>query len=159
MIRFAYRRLPVSRPVLPLGGISYREKPALSVTVVTPVQRWVHASMVDSGADDTIFPDSVATFLGIDLTNAPQGDALHVGGQSVAYRYARVGLSISDGMERYEWEAIVGFLPAPLRYGLLGLAGFLEFFEVTLSGERKEVVIVPSATFPGIISRLPSGGP
>jgi hypothetical protein len=158
-MRFTYRPYPTRRPAPTLGGLSIRYKPVLTVTATTPAGSWVHPCLVDSGADDSIFPETTARRLGIDLTTAPQGDSVVVGGQVFSCRYALVRLSISDGIERYEWETLVGFLPAPMRWPLLGLTGFFQFFEVTLSGERQEVTIVPSAAFPGVIARPPSAGP
>jgi hypothetical protein len=131
----------------------------VSVTAAGPAGSWIHACLVDSGADDTILPESTARHLGIDLTNAPQGDSAVVGGQVLSCRYALVRLSISDGVERYEWETLVGFLPARMRWPLLGLTGFFQFFEVTFSADRQAIEILPMSAFPGVISLPPSGGP
>jgi hypothetical protein len=65
------------------------------------------------------------------------------------YRYAQVQLRLSDGVETCEWLAIVGFLDLPLRHGLLGQAGFFQFFDVSFLGASQEVTLVPNTTFPG----------
>ena len=68
---------------------------------------------LDSGSDDTLLPAYLATRLGIDLDQAPQGEAGTVGGAPVPYRYATVTLRLSDGSEECQWDAIVGFVAAP----------------------------------------------
>jgi hypothetical protein len=104
---------------------------------------------LDCASDDTIFPLSLARRLGIDLTGAAQGQAQPVGGLVVPYLYAAVTLRLSDGIETCEWPATVGFVDLPLRWALLGHAGYLEFFDVELRGARREVVITPNNLFPG----------
>lgn len=158
-MQFPFRRMSTRRPVPPLGGVSFRYKPLLHATAAGPAGSLIHLCMVDSGADDSIFPEATAHALGIDLTNAPEGDAVPIGGQPVTYRFAPLRLSVSDGTQRCEWEALVGFIARPLRYAFLGLTGFFQFFDVTLSAEKREFVVVPSPSFPGIISLPPSGGP
>lgn len=102
------------------------------------------------GADDTIFPKSVAQQLGLDLSQAPWGESSPVSAALVRYRYATVTLHLSDGVEACTWPAIVGFLPASsMRWALLGLTGFLQFFDATFFGSRKEGVLAPNTAFTG----------
>jgi len=56
---------------------------------------------------------------------------------------------LSDGIEAYEWEAIVGFIDKPLHWPLLGHAGFLDFFDVNLLGHGRETILTPNPAFPG----------
>ena len=92
---------------------------------------------------------SLARKLGIDMDGAPQGAAHPVGGTVVPYRYALVTLRLSDGLETCEWQATVGFVDLPLRWALLGHAGFLNFFDTNLRGARREVSIAANALFSG----------
>jgi hypothetical protein len=74
----------------------------------------------------------------------------------VRCRYTSVQLQISDGLrETYEWTAVVGFASTPLRYGILGQAGFLEFFHVEFRGADREVVLIPNRYFPGTQVPMP----
>ena len=103
-----------------------------------------------TAADDKVFPLQVARLLGIDLSNAPMGSAAQAGGTVLTYRYAPVHLRLSDGVEAFEWDAIVGFLDRPgMRRALLGHSGFLDFFDVLLRGEAKEAIVTPNGAFPG----------
>jgi hypothetical protein len=108
----------VARPVYPLGGSTTRYYPLVCTLVGHAATTWPFDGHVDTAADDTIFPLSVAQHLGIDLSSAPGGDGRTVGGVSIPYRYAHVTLRISDGSEVCEWPAIVGFLDAPMRWAL-----------------------------------------
>jgi hypothetical protein len=105
--------------------------------------------LLDSGADDTLFPEAVAGQLGIDLTNAPTGTGAGVGVQHLTVRYAQVTLRIADLQGRREWTAWVGFTAGRLRQPLLGYAGFLQFFTATFYGDREEVELTINSTYPG----------
>ena len=99
----------------------------------------------------------LATRLGVDLTNAAEGEARSVSGPAIRYAYATTILRVADGSEAFEWTAVVGFIAAPLRWAILGHAGFLEFFDVQLLGHRREAQLTPNASFTGrnILRQLP----
>jgi hypothetical protein len=121
-----------------------------AITVMAPGRSVSVDGIVDSAATDVVLPLRVAQGLGIDLTNAPIGQAKQAGGAVLTYRYAHVRLRIADSREAYEWDATVGFLNLPGRaYGLFGHAGFLDFFDTTLRGAAKEVIVLPNAAFQG----------
>jgi len=108
----------------------------------------VEKGLLDSGADDTVFPDLVAA--GIGLSQAPTGGASGVGSMSaVVLRYAEVVLRISDGREHREWPARVGFTSAPLHRPLLDFAGFLQFFTASFHGDRELAELTVNAAYPG----------
>src|SRR5262249_19241984 len=138
-LRFPYTPFPTKKPLWPLGGRSERPRPVLLVTVIGPTGTQVELALLDTGADDTVFPEDVAALIGVDLTNAPTGEAAGVGQAAAPLRYAEVTLRITDGREQRQWQARVGFTPAPLKRPLLGFAGFLQFFTATFHGDREEV--------------------
>ncbi|HZY88184.1 MAG TPA: aspartyl protease family protein [Gemmataceae bacterium] len=146
---FPYLPVALPGPVYSLGGQTTRHYPVLPATVSTQAGVVLRDGLLDSGAADTIFPVAVAQKLGIDLRNAPTGQARQAGGGPLTYHFAAVTLRISDGQETCEWPAIVGFVAAPMRWALLGQTGFLQFFDVTLFGARRAVELTPNATFPG----------
>jgi hypothetical protein len=148
-MRFPYLPVATLHPVYPLGGAFLRHYPIVPAQISGPLAVRLKDCLVDSGADDTIFPLSVAEKVGVDLTGAAVGEARRVGGGSVPYRYAPVILRLSDGQETYQWKAIVGFLDAPMRWSLLGQTGFLQFFDVTLRGAHRDTVLLPNSSFTG----------
>src|SRR5262245_49944446 len=106
-----------------------RHRPIVSVRLFGSLGSRLYDGCLDSAADDTIFPKSLAHRLGIDLIVAPKGQALPIGGMAVPFDYARIVLRLTDGIESCEWSAIVGFVDLPLRWAILGHAGFLDFFD------------------------------
>jgi hypothetical protein len=157
-MRFAYLAQRSVRPIASLGGSQIRHRPILPIHLIGPSGSQLLAASLDSGSDDTLFPLHVAARLGIDLANAVEGEARSVGGPAVRYAYAPALLRLADGSEACEWRAIVGFVAAPLRWAILGHAGFLQFFDVQLLGERREVLLAPNSSFTGrhVVRRSPS---
>jgi hypothetical protein len=119
------------------------------VTVVGPTDTRVRDGLLDPGADDTVFPDSLAAPLGVDLTNAPSGQGAGSTMAAVPLRYAQVYLRITDGREFREWPAWVGFTPARIYRPLLGFAGFLQFYSAHFHGDREEVELTVNSLYPG----------
>lgn len=148
-MRFPYQAKRVRQPVYPLGGSNIRHYPLVPVILIGLNGGWVRDCLLDSDADDTLFPEAAAVALGIDLTGAPTGNATQVGGAAVQYSYAPATLRVSDGKESCEWPAIIGFTKCPLRWPLLGQTGFLRFFDLMLFGASQEIVLTPNADFSG----------
>ncbi len=146
---FAYRIYPGPGPVWPLGGRIGRPRPVVHITVIGPNGASVQEALLDTGSDDTVFPEHVAAAIGLDLTNAPTGSASGVGMAAASIRYAEVTLRLTDGAEFREWPARVGFTPAPIKRALLGFAGFFQFFTATFDGDREQIELTVNALYPG----------
>jgi hypothetical protein len=64
----------------------------------------------------------------------------------VVGRMAEVGLEVSDGRSAHQWSAPVWFCePWRPSFGLLGLTGFFDHFEVTLAAYEEWVELRPLA--------------
>src|SRR5271157_749396 len=50
---------------------------------------------------------------------------------------------------RVHWDAIVGFVAAPMHWAILGHAGVLQYFDLQLLGLRREVLLYPNASYSG----------
>ncbi|MBI3468136.1 MAG: hypothetical protein HY000_34450 [Planctomycetes bacterium] len=148
-MRFPYLALPTRQPIYPLAGARVRHRPIVPVRIIGPLGSRLRDGSLDSGSDDTLLPRHLARRLGIDMQGAPQGEAKPIGGPSIPYHYATVTLLVTDGRETCQWEATVGFIDAPLRWAVLGHAGFLQFFDTELHGARREAILNPNASFPG----------
>lgn len=148
-LRFPYKLISLGRPIWSLGGRSVRPRPLLTIGVLGPGSAVAVRGIVDPAADDTVFPDKLAWAIGIDLSNAPTATFLGVGAQPASLRYAEVELRLTNGNQRFEWPARVGFVPFRLQYALLGFAGFLQFFTATFHGDREEVELTANALYPG----------
>jgi hypothetical protein len=147
---FPYVRVPIRRPAVALGGLTYRPRPLIPVSLVGPTNTRLVYGLVDSGADDTVFPESLANQIGLDLTGAPEGESgSFTGGPNVPVRFATVTLRLATQTERREWSALIGFTSAPMRHGLLGYAGALQFFATNLRGDAEIVELTVNSLYPG----------
>jgi hypothetical protein len=146
---FAYKQVKILRPAVSLGGRLTRPRPLRLVTLIGPGGGRVQEALLDSGADETVFHDSVAAVLGLDLSGAPTGSAVGVASTSATTRYAQITLRLTDGREFCEWQGWVGFTSAPLRQPLLGFAGCLQFFHADFRGDREEVELVTNSLYAG----------
>lgn len=126
-----------------------RPRPLIEVLLIGPTNSRLRTALLDTGADDTIFPESLAFLIGIDLTVAPAGSNANPSVGSVPLRYATVTFRLTDGRERREWVATIGFTPTRLVYPVLGFAGFLQFFTATFFGDREEVELSVNGSYPG----------
>ena len=151
---FPYKQVRIRRPAIALGGRMTRPRPLVQVTLMAPGSVYLAEALLDPGADDTVFPNDAAVQLGIDLSNAPLGEAVGVTSIPVPIRYAQVTLRLTDGREFCEWTAWVGFMAAPLRQPLLGFAGCLQFFDGDFHGKGEEVELVANSLYPGRSGRL-----
>lgn len=150
LMRFPYSARRLRSPIYSRPGANVVHLPMFAIATITPRGMVSVDGLVDSGATDVVLPLRVAPALGLDLTNAPAGQATQAGGSVVTHRYAHVELYLSDGHEAYRWPAVVAFLDVPgRRHALLGHAGFLDFFDVLLKGAAKEAVVDPNGAFPG----------
>jgi len=148
-MHFPYRLLPARQAVVSLGGRWVRPRPVVFVSLVGPSGVYVERALLDTAADDTVFPDAAAFTAGLDLTNAPTGEASGVGAAPVVVRYAAGELRLTDGQEMRRWPAWVGFTAARLNQPLLGFAGCLQFFGALFRGDREEVELEVNALYPG----------
>jgi len=148
-LRFRYKLLPSHQAVASLGGRWVRPRPLVTITLVGPSGVYVGQATLDTGADDTVFPEHAAANLGLDLTNAPTGEASGVGAAPLLVRYAPIELRLTDGREFRRWPAWVGFAGVPFKQPLLGFAGCLQFFGAHFRGDREEVELEVNALYPG----------
>jgi len=135
-VRFRFRDVPDP------GTSSVRPRPIIDV-VVEGLEIAPQACLIDSGATAVRFGTHVAELSGIDLSNAPSTQ-LAVGGARVTARMADVALAISDGADSHEWTAPVWFCdPWTPAFGLLGLTGFFDQFEVTIASYEERIELTP----------------
>ena len=148
-MRFPYKLVPMWRLLYSLGGRTVRPRALVNVGVQGPSNTVARRMLLDTGADECIFPDSVAHRIGADLTGASTGSATVAGVGRLPLRYAQVTLRLTDGQEFREWPAIISFTPARLIYPLLGFAGCLRYFWAHFMGDREEVELTVNSLYPG----------
>jgi hypothetical protein len=152
MIRFGYQREALrgrSPPTL-RAGATFRLRPQVAIRVWGPGGRFRRFgnAVVDTGADASVFPWDTATIIAASLF-AEAGFQLSWKGSNYPLRYGRVELEIASTQEILRWPAIIGFTSAPLPYPLLGMTGFLEYFDASFLGEDNALELKPNGAFPG----------
>jgi hypothetical protein len=135
-VRFSFRELPDP------GTDKARARPIVDV-VVEGLDIVPQACLLDSGATAVRFGAYVAELCGVDLSDAP-GTQLAVGGAVVDALMAEVSLQIEDDSESHAWTAPVWFCdPWAPSFGLLGLTGFFDQFEVTIASYEEWLELTP----------------
>ncbi len=111
--------------------------------------------LLDIGADDTKFPLSVATRLGVEVDRTRPILFRGVGGEAVGF-FGEVALELRQSPTTWVWTARVAFLPDPPdatreeRTNItLGHTGFFRYFHVTFDYQRQRVRIRPNRLFGG----------
>lgn len=126
-------------------------RPVITIRVVGPKSdaRW--DALVDSGADETLFPLSLADALGIELDQQMTSEAAGISGDRRKIFYGDVELRIESVQEFVAWKTTVGFVD----FGsvsdeviILGHGGCLDFFTATFDGENAKLELVPNAFLP-----------
>ena len=126
-MRFRFREIPDPRTA------TIRARPIVDL-VVEGLEIAPQACLIDSGATAVRLGAHVAELCGIDTTEAPE-TRLAVAGALVSARMAEVSLRIASDEAAHEWNAPVWFCePWMPAFGLLGLTGFFDHFEVTIAG-------------------------
>ena len=126
-------------------------RPEIPVTVIGSRGRATYSALVDTGADNVVFPRSVADELGIELHPSERCQATGFGGGTVSLLSGQATLEIGDAQERLRWTTRVLFNdcePEQDEIVLLGYLGFLEFFQANFDGPKGWLELTPSARLP-----------
>ncbi len=148
-LRFPYQAEPLAGPAPPSlsPGAMARYRPLVPLRIRAPATglfRDYSQALVDTGADDTIFPLSIAQVLNVSLLpDVPVASSIRWRGSRYPIRFGSVLLEVSDGRESWSWPALVAFTAAPIRYPLLGQAGCLQYLTVTFFGPDRSFSSTP----------------
>jgi hypothetical protein len=152
---------PFGSPGTPTGcSVPYRKysghipRPQLPVRLSYGGQTIRTVALIDSGADDTVFPLSYASRLGINLANLPATETIGVGGLSLTY-HAAVTVSVTFCGHEYSYPSMVAFIAGD--HELLGQSGFLDHFRITLDRTKQKFGIWSVDIQPDAASQSPSG--
>jgi hypothetical protein len=122
---------PVYRPVVDLGMFG-------------PGGSHASLALVDTGADDTLFPSFMARALGVILSTEDSGLIGAIGGLQLPVRYGIVNLELRDSTETFRWAARVAFHEYPGENRcLLGHEGFFNVFHVSFDNHRRLMTLRP----------------
>ena len=126
-------------------------RPEIPLRVCGPVGHVDVLALVDTGADNSIFPLSVATELGIEPTIGTGPGATAFGGQRIALSFADLVLELAQNGNVIRWRSRVYFADFPNdseKAVILGHEGFLDYFTATFIGEDCVLDLEPNASIP-----------
>lgn len=148
-MKFAYREYISVFP----GTNDYRLilRPVITIRIIGPKSdaRW--DALVDTGADETLFPLSLAEVLGVELDQELISEAAGISGDRLKIQYGDVVLRIETEQEDIEWKTTVGFVDfgsASDEVIILGHGGCLDFFTAIFDGENAELELTPNSLLP-----------
>jgi hypothetical protein len=143
-MKWSYRRYEVDESPICPAGIVFR--PFADVRVVGVAGDAFVRVLIDTGADHTLLPMSVADLVGAELFHDNRDAARGVGGQEVAIIPGRVQLELISNEDSFAWNAVIGFAEFASpddECSLLGYAGCLELFTATFDGVARVVELTP----------------
>lgn len=148
-MKFAYREYVSVFP----GTKDFRLilRPVITIRIIGPKAgaRW--DALVDTGADETLFPWSLAETLGIELDHQMTSEAAGISGDRLKIHYGHVDLRVESSQELVSWKTTVGFVDFSSPSDeviILGHGGCLDFFTATFDGENAELDLTPNAYLP-----------
>jgi hypothetical protein len=104
------------------------------------------ACLLDTGATAIRLGAHVAALCGIDTAKSPE-TKIAVGGALVTARMAVTSLQVTKETDTHEWSAPVWFCePWTPAFGLVGLTGFFDQFEVTIAAYEEWFELTPVST-------------
>ena len=138
-LKFSYREYPILDKKGKILSLAYR--PVIDVRLIFRDKSRLFPAIIDSGADESLFPAWMAKFLGHHLEKGKKVRIFRgIGGEIKAYlhqTYIEIGgvafkseVYYSDGFN--DWE-----------YGLLGERTFFSYFKVELDYKNRLIALTP----------------
>lgn len=131
-------------------------RPLIPVHLITSHDVTSVWALADTGADETLIPASLADAIKMNYQDKDRTTMIGFGGRKLRVVFGTVDLVIADGEKRYQWSTRLGVVkfekPAD-EIVILGHKGALDFFRTTFDGEKRQIELLPNASFPGTISK------
>jgi hypothetical protein len=140
MIRFPYKSLVVRGTRAGSFGTVYR--PMIPFHLFGPAGEDEAIGLVDTGSDDTVFPDYLIRVLGVVIAPLDYAAVGGVGNGMELVRYGTIDLAIPGAGGGDRWSARVGFHAG--HKVVLGHGGFLESFTASFNGRSRHLTLTPN---------------
>lgn len=151
-MRFPYREYVSLFP----GTTDYRLilRPVISIRIIGSKSEARWDALVDTGADETLLPMSLAEVLEVELDQQLTSEAAGISGDRLKIHYGDVEFQIAVDQKVVAWKTTVGFV----EFGssddeviILGHGGCLDDFTSTFDGENAELELIPNRLLPSQI--------
>ncbi len=158
VLRFPYLPVPIvglRPPTMPPTAL-VRYRPLAPIVISNPAtgaSYQYNEAVIDSGADDSVFPlRAVAQLRLMLLATVGLGHQVRWRGAPWPLQFGDVQLRLDDGVHSCYWLARVAFSLAPMPFPILGQAGCLQYFNATFRGEDRLTELEPIPAFPGNVT-------
>ena len=128
-------------------------RPMVPLVVLGEVDAVLCSALVDTGADNSFLPRSIAEALGLLLTSCRGPAPVAFGGGIVETYYTDLVLQLGDGTDEVAWPArmLVFDVDSPSdEIIILGHTGFLEHFRATFDGQAGTLDLEPLPSMPAV---------
>jgi hypothetical protein len=150
-MKWAYRQYAVDRSRICPSGIVYRPEAKVRFSG-TRGETYLRV-LLDTGADHTVLPFSIAADIGAELFEDEADAAKGVRGHEITIIHGKVEVELLDGDESCRWSAVIGFAKfssAADECSIFGHAGCLEYFFATFDGQSQVVELTRRPNFPSL---------
>jgi hypothetical protein len=133
------------------GDYLLLRRPEIPITIVGPSGSASYIGLVDTGSDNTIFPQSVAHHLGIQLESALESTASTFGGHQVNLLTGNAVLRLEADGESLAWKTplcFYDFESADKETVILGHSAFLDYFTATFDGKEGVLTLISNDELP-----------
>jgi hypothetical protein len=141
IVEYPYLEIPAP-PSAPFPNGQLFRRPLLVATLTAETTGKILRCLVcpDSGADYCLFPTSFAALLGLDVLTMPKNLTIGVGSSANTTYYGTLGIDVGMGIA---FKSYVGFTTGldSVGLGLLGQAGFFEYYNVTFRYKDRRFII------------------
>lgn len=149
-MKFPYQERP-RNPSDAFPNVTSRAVPIIPVTLSFGDRSITLDALVDSGADNCIFPGMLGVGLGIDVNRGPRQNIFGLGGRVIEARFHRVKLSMGS----MQCEVYAGFTFDTIGMsGLLGQRGFLDHFRVVFDRSENCVMVNRRAVLQRLLTKF-----
>ena len=148
-MKWPYSRYEVDMSPICPDGVVFR--PEARVCVRGTTKEAILGVLIDTGADHTLLPISLAHRIGATLFEDNRDSARGVGGHGIAMIPGVVELELFSCEGSCKWTAVVGFAEfatADDECSIIGHAGCLEYFSATFDGVAKTIELAPRTALP-----------
>jgi len=151
-MKFPYQERPRD-PSEAFPNSSSRLVSIIPVTVISSDKAITIDALVDSGADNCIFPGMLGVALDIDVHKGPKQKISGLGGRIIEARFHNIRLRVGS----VEFEVYAGFSFDTIGIsGLLGQRGFFDNFRVIFDRTANSVIVKKRTSIQKLLTLLGS---
>jgi hypothetical protein len=128
-------------------------RPEITIRAIGPVRSEQYRALVDTGADTSVFPKSVADDLGVTLIHGAGPEVETFDGKRLPTLFGDLTLELTDGDVIWRWPVRMQFFDFGIKDReslVLGHSRFLDFFTAAFDSMNAELTLEQNSDFPSV---------